>query len=216
MECSSIGRAREEAARFEDKNEQKGEVTNEKLPLGIDSRARRLRDAENYAARQRSPEAAEAADNDGLEGEDQSAWTDRRIEIGPKTHEKGGDGANDHRDAHRNREHLAVVDAHQLRGDRIVRNRAKSPAQRRSIKYLVHRDDDADGGEKRQERQHADCQAANDGDRQSLDAARRQASTVRGEASQHPILEKDRQSEARQQRRQNILAKHAIEEKPLQ
>src|SRR5438445_521854 len=61
---------------------EEGEMAREYLPAGIDLRADGLRHAENDAAGQRAPHAAESADDDRLEAEDKPRGPDRRIEIG--------------------------------------------------------------------------------------------------------------------------------------
>ncbi len=53
--------------------------------------ADRLRDAEDDAAGERAPEAAEPADDHRLEGVDQPGRPDGRIEIGADAEEEGGD-----------------------------------------------------------------------------------------------------------------------------
>ena len=57
-------------------------MAGEDLPFRIDRGADGLRDADDDAAGQRAPEAAEAADDHGLEGIDQPRRPDGRIEIG--------------------------------------------------------------------------------------------------------------------------------------
>src|SRR6266498_4206725 len=62
----------------------------QQLPARINLRADRLRHAEDDAARERAPHAAEAADDDGLEAEDQPRGSDRRIEVGAHGEEDAG------------------------------------------------------------------------------------------------------------------------------
>src|SRR5499433_3960292 len=63
-------------------DEEKCEMPGEHLPARVDVGADALRNAEQDPAAQRSPQAAETADDHGLEAEDQPRRPDRRIEIG--------------------------------------------------------------------------------------------------------------------------------------
>src|SRR5439155_27371939 len=78
-ETSSSLDLRKQALRAQRKDQEKGEVAGEQLPARIDLRADRLRHAEDDAAGQRAPHAAEPADDDRLEAEDQPRRPDRRI-----------------------------------------------------------------------------------------------------------------------------------------
>src|ERR1043166_3511877 len=72
-------------------HDQERDVTGQEIPAGIELRADRLRDAEDDAARERAPHAAEPADDDGLETEDQTRRADRRIEVGAHREQHAGD-----------------------------------------------------------------------------------------------------------------------------
>ena len=91
------------------------DMARKKLPARIEMRADRLGDAEQNAAGQRPPQAAEAADDHCLETEDQPCRTDRRIEVGAHRKEHAGDGDDRKRQRHRQCEDVAVVEAHELR-----------------------------------------------------------------------------------------------------
>jgi hypothetical protein len=56
-------------------------------------RTDRLCQADHDAAGKRPPQAAEAANDDGLEGVEQTGRTDAGIEIGARTEKKPGDSA---------------------------------------------------------------------------------------------------------------------------
>src|SRR5579862_2430421 len=70
--CASISipRPRKQSARADDQDGEKGEMSGEDLPGRIERRTEGLGDAEHHAADQRPPQAAEAADDHRLKGED--------------------------------------------------------------------------------------------------------------------------------------------------
>ena len=82
--------------------------------------ADRLGDAEDHAAGECAPGAAEAADDDGLEGVDEACGADGGVEVGADGHEDAGDGDHGERDGGRDGEEVAVVDAHDLGGLGVV------------------------------------------------------------------------------------------------
>ena len=86
--AASVDRAREEAARPEHQHGQEGEMAGEDLPFRIDRGADRLRDADDDAAGERAPQAAEPADDHRLEGVDQPRRADGRIEVGADAEEE--------------------------------------------------------------------------------------------------------------------------------
>ena len=122
-------------------------MAGEQLPFRVDRGADRLRDAEHDAAGQRAPEQPRPPMITASKAKISRAGPDRRIEIGAHAEKQRGDRADREREAHRDREQLLVVDAHQLRGDGIVGDGAKRAAQRGAIEELVERDDDGDGGD---------------------------------------------------------------------
>ena len=134
-------------------------MAGQQLPARIDLRADRLRHAEDDAAGQRAPHIAEPADDDRLEAEDQPRRADRRIEIGAHRQEHAGDGDDGERQRHRHGEHVAGVEAHQLRHRLVVGGGAEGAAERGAIEQRLqagdhrHRDGELD------ERQHADPDA---------------------------------------------------------
>ena len=96
----SVSRAREQPARANDQDEQEGEVAGEDLPGRRQRGAERLRDAQHHAANQRAPQAAEPADDHGLERQDQPDRPGRRIEIGADGKQHAGERREDHGDRH--------------------------------------------------------------------------------------------------------------------
>src|ERR1700730_4221937 len=81
----SINRTRKQATWPQDHHNQKGDVTGKYLPFGVHLRADGLREADNDAARERAPEAPEAADDHRFECVDQPGRTNRPIEISADT-----------------------------------------------------------------------------------------------------------------------------------
>src|SRR6516225_8643197 len=128
---------REQSLRPHRQNGEKGEMPGELLPAGIDVRADGLRHAEDDAARQRSPLAAEAADDDGFEAEDQARRSDRRIEIGAYGNENAGDRNDGERDCHGDSKDMAVVEPHQLRNGGVVRGGTKGAPQGGAIEQYL-------------------------------------------------------------------------------
>src|SRR5690242_8444958 len=84
MPATSIHRTREQAVRPYHQYEQEGHVAGQNLPFRIDVRADRLRQADNDAAGERAPQAAEAADDHRLEGVEKPRRTDARIKVGAR------------------------------------------------------------------------------------------------------------------------------------
>src|SRR6478752_6860349 len=76
MPATSIHRAREQAARPYHQHDQEGHMAGQNLPFRIDVRADRLRQADDDAARERAPQAAETADDHCLEGVEEPRRTD--------------------------------------------------------------------------------------------------------------------------------------------
>src|SRR5271169_3339130 len=70
-ESMSVPRAREQPAGSNHQDDQKGDVTGENLPGRRQRRTDRLSDAQHHAADQRTPQAAQPANDHGLECQDQ-------------------------------------------------------------------------------------------------------------------------------------------------
>src|SRR5262245_52087502 len=129
-------------ARREDNEERK--MPGEHLPAGIDVGADALGDAEQDAAEKRAPQAAEAADDHGLEAENQPRRSDRWIKIGAHRDEHAGDRDDGERQRHAEREDVAVVEAHELRHRLVIGGGAERAPQRRAIEYELHAADHGD------------------------------------------------------------------------
>ena len=70
-----------------------------------------------------------------------------------------GDRDDGERQRHGEREHVTVVEAHQLRDRLIVRGRAEGAAEGGAIEQKLQAADDRDGDDELQQRQHADPHA---------------------------------------------------------
>ena len=116
-------------------------MAGEDLPFRIDARADGLRHAEDDAAGERAPEAAEPADDHRLEGIEQPRRADGRIEVRAAAEEERRDGADRQRKAHGDREDAAVVDAHELRRLGVVRGGAEGAAEGGAVEEQVQRED---------------------------------------------------------------------------
>ena len=188
----------------------------QQLPARIDLRADRLRHAENDAARERAPHAAEAADDDRLEAEDQPGGPDRRVEIGAHGEKNAGDRDDRKRQRHGQREDVAIVETHQLRHGLIVRRRAEGAAERGAIEQELQAGDDGDGDHELQQRQDADPNALAERKARDLDSAGLEPAAVGREQLQQPVLDDDGEAEGHQQRRQDVVAERAVEQAALQ
>ena len=104
--------------------------------------ADRLRDPEHDAADQRTPQAAEPAEHDHLEGDQKPGRTGSGIEIAPDRHEAGGDANRHERDAHRHRINARRGQADEIGRGHIVRHRADLGADAAAVKHQVEADDD--------------------------------------------------------------------------
>src|SRR5258705_8300233 len=79
-----ILRTGKQAARPERQHHEEGKMARQDLPLRIDAGTDGLGEPEHDATSERPPEAAETADDHGLESIEQPAGTDGRSEIRPQ------------------------------------------------------------------------------------------------------------------------------------
>src|ERR1700722_17710123 len=193
----SVSRAREQPARPNDQDNQKGDVPSEDLPGRRQRGTDRLRDAQDHAADQRAPHAAEAADDHRFKRQNQPDWTGRRIEVRSDRKQHAGDRGEDHRDAQRNGVELAVVDAHQLGGVGIVGDGAKSAPEAGAVEQKLQAAEREQRDAENQERIDADRDAA-ELQARSLDRALLEPLGVGAEALQQPVLDDDRNAEGHQ------------------
>lgn len=185
------------------------------LPAGIDLGAGRLDHAQDDAAGQRPPQAAEAADDHRLEPVDQPVRPDRRVEIAPHRQEHAGDGDHRERQRHRQPEDVAGVQAHQPRHRRVVRDGPEGAAERRAVEQQLQPADHHHGHGELRQRQDADAEPVGDPPRGHLDRPRLQPAAVRREQHQQPILDDDGQAERHQQRRQQVAPERAVQQQAL-
>ena len=186
------------------------------LPFRIDLGADGLGKAEDHAARQCSPQAAEAADDHRLECEDQPGRTDQRIKGGAGAEIEPGDRDNGHGEAHGEGKDARIVDAHQLGDDRVVGGGAKGSPGFRLIEKPVERGDDDDGGDEGQQRHRADRQTVAQANRNLFKTTCLQPLRISGKDFQHAVLQHDGQPERHQQRWQDIPVERSVEQHGLQ
>src|SRR5579872_7452701 len=99
----SVPRPRKQPAGAQNQDDQKGDMTGEDLPIRIERRADRLGDTEHHAADQRTPHAAEAADDDGFERKNEPDRPGRWIEDRANPEQHARDRGEHHRNAERER-----------------------------------------------------------------------------------------------------------------
>ncbi len=75
-------------------------MTGQHLPGDVELGAERLGDTEDDTAQQRSPHAAQSAEDNDLEGDQQAGRAGGWIEVAPDRHAAGGDGDRYEADAH--------------------------------------------------------------------------------------------------------------------
>ena len=110
----------------------------------------------------------------------------------------------------------ALFEAHELRHRLVVRGGAEGAAQRRAIEQPLQAGDHRDRKRELDQRQHTDGEPATDGDALDLDGAGVELDAVGGEEFKQPVLDDDGEAEGHQQRRQEIVAERAVEQRTLQ
>ena len=116
---------------------------------------------------------------------------------------------------HRQREDMAVLDAHQLRDRRIVGGRPKGAAELGAIEQKLQPADDRHGDDELNHRQHADCEVGRELPARHLDRPGIKPAAVMGEQDEQHVLDDDRQAEGHQQRRQ-LVAEREVQQTALQ
>src|SRR2546425_8981726 len=110
---------------------------------GIELGTDRVRNPENDAAHQRSPQRSETTDDDRLERDEEAARTDVRRERRPDPEAHSGKGDDPERDRDRQPVGVTVVDTHETDGLLVVGRRperARSEehtSELQSLAYLV-------------------------------------------------------------------------------
>ncbi|GCC48230.1 hypothetical protein chiPu_0032353, partial [Chiloscyllium punctatum] len=169
---------REETARPHHQHGQEGEMAGQDLPFRIDPAPDRLSQPEHDTARQRAPQAAEAADDHGLERIEQPRRPDRRIETGTDAEHDSGDHRDREREPDRNRIDVALVDAHQLRDRGIVGGGAEGTAEPGAIEDQLKQRDGGDRRHQRRQRREADAETRGQRHRRGFEGAGLQAAAV--------------------------------------
>ena len=146
-------------------------MAREDLPAGVKLRADRLGNAEDHAAGQRPPQAAEPADDHRLEGVEQPCRPDGGREVGADRHEGAGERHHRERQCHGEREDMAVVDAHQRRRLMVVRGRAEGHAEPGAEEQKLQARDYPERREEDDEREPTDGNLIADGDARRLQRA---------------------------------------------
>src|ERR1700730_2989774 len=213
---SIMASSREQAARPYHQHGEKGEVTGKNLPLRIDPRADRLRDADNDAARECAPQASQPADDHGLEGGEQPGGTHRWIEISADAQRNRGDDRYRERNAHRDRIDPPLIDSHQLSDLGIVGGGAERPPYRGSVEQELQQRDRDHGGDQRGQRRKADRQSRCKRYRRGFERAGLKPPAVGTERQEQRVLHDHRQAERHQQRWHDVVAEDAIENETLQ
>src|SRR3989442_1265370 len=107
------------------------ELTGHLAVGGIELGTDRVRNPENDAAHQRSPQRSEAADHHGLERDEEAARTDVRRERRPDPEAHSGESDDPERDRDRQTVGVTVVDTHETHGLLVVGRRPERAAERR-------------------------------------------------------------------------------------
>src|SRR5580704_3590963 len=210
-ESMSVPRPRKQSARADDQDGEKGEVSGQYLPIRIELRADRLGDAKHDAPDQRTPHAAEPADNDGFECEDQPDRSRQRREDRSDAEQHTRERREYHRDSQRRRVELAIIDAHQFGGVGIVGDGAKGAAKPRAIKQQLQAGDGQYGDRQHDDRKDTDIDAVRKVHACGLDRAYLEPVIVGAEALQQSVLDDDRNAERDQERRQQAAAESLIQ-----
>src|SRR5215471_15301476 len=142
------------------------------LPFRIEFGADRLSHANEDAARQRTPQTAEAADNDGLEGVEQARRAYGGVEIGAHTELESRHGDHDHGDGSDQREDDAIVDPHELGHFGIVGSGTEAAADLGPMNQMVEDQDYTNRRDQRQQLRGADSDTAAKRDGVGLDGSR--------------------------------------------
>jgi len=116
------------------------------LPFRIDLGADRLSGANEDASSKRTPQAAEATNDDGLEGIEKACGSYGGIEVRADAEMEGGHGDHDHGNGSDQREDAAAIEAHQPGDFRIVGSGTEGAADLGSMNQIVQYQNDADGG----------------------------------------------------------------------
>ena len=115
--------------------------------------------------------------------------------------------------AHREREHAAVIDAHELRDFGIVGGGAERAAERGAIEEQIEGEDHRDRGERSVSSGMTPTATPPPSGIEAVSIAPASSRRLSAEnASSSPFWIDDRQAEGHQQRRQDVAAERAVEQ----
>ena len=180
--------------------------------------AEALGDAEHDPAQQRAPQRARAADDRGLEGEDELQRAGVGVEGRAHRQERAGNRHRRHGDRRRQRVDPSRVDADQADRVGILGGGADHAAELGVV------EEELDAAEQRDRRRHGQRRELADGDvvgdrptvvGEVADIGRERAG-VGAELLEQQVVDDDRQAEGRQHRHQQAAARAALEHGALQ
>lgn len=166
-------------------------MAGERVPARIESGANRLGNAEDDAARERSPQASQAADDDDFERVEQPRRTDGRIEYGANAEQDAGDRHDRERDGGRQGINVPIVDPVQAGSIGIVRGGAERAAQSGTIQDKLDCADDGHRHHKDGRRHQADGELIANADAAHFQPRQLQAPAIRTEQFQQHVLDDD-------------------------
>jgi hypothetical protein len=169
-----------------------------------------LGNAEENATGQCTPNAAKAADNHGLERQNQPNWPGCRIKNCANGEKDAGNRRKDHSDRKRQRIKLAIVDAHQFSGVSIVGHCPKGPPNTRAVEQKLQACNAGESDREKQQGIYADRYTPRKLKADGLDRTLLQAAGICAEALQQTILNDDGNAESHQQRRQQPAGKGEV------
>ena len=179
-------------------------MTRDQEALRMQLGAQALRHAQHDAADQRSPKRTDAADDGGLEREQQLRGAGVRRESRANCKEEPGDADRDHRDRHGDGVHPGCVDSDEPYGVRVFSGRADRPAKRGVNEKQLQAAEHRDGRRERDHRERTERDIVVDvptviGKRADIG---RQRTGIGAKALEKQIVDDDRKAECREHRHQ--------------
>jgi hypothetical protein len=171
---------------------------------------------EDHRAGERAPERAHAADDHGLECEEQQQRPVRWRHGGAHALQRTRDGNEHEGDGGREGVDLLRVQAHQLGDLAVVGHGAKRTAQRRAREQPLQRAGRHDGDGQHDQRQHAQRERIAERHALRVEPTGFDGARVGREQFEQQVLDDDRQAEGDDQRRQRVFAERAVEHVALQ
>ena len=164
---------------------------------------------------ERSPERTEPADHDGLEREEEPARARGGVEgrVRPERQPRQGDGRE--RDRRGDAEDVAVVDAHEPRGLRVVGDRADHVSRPRPGQEVLQAQEDDHGEDEDGDRQVGDLDLVGDVDRRGSERPDVQGVAVRRERLEQEVLDDDGHPERDEERRERTAVEARLDQRSL-